>query len=220
MYANIAGIWSICFMGKYAGLSSSQYFVILPKPLTTLKLSLDETYSTVSSRYRTVKASWPAATGASGYYVAYRSDTDSQWSYTRVSSNFWRKTVTAGKKYYVKIKPYVIIDGTTRHYSTAYSPTKYTYTLKAPGVALSKYATRSVKVALGNVYSESAYQIYRASSYGGTYYRKKTVAANSSYWIDTTTYKGKTYFYKVRVYKWVNGIRVYGPFSSVRSISR
>lgn len=206
--------------GAYAGLTVTKYFVILPKSLTSMELALDETYPTVSDRYRTVKASWPAAFGASGYSVAYRSDADSQWSYALVSGNYWKKTLDAGKKYYVKVRPYVTLADSTKHYSTAYSPTEYTRTLKAPGLALAKYGVRSVKVTLGNVYSESAYQIYRASSSGGTYYYKKTVAANTAYWIDSSTETGKTYYYKVRVYKWVNGIKVYGPFSSVRNIAR
>lgn len=207
-------------IGSYAGLTASTTFVIVPKSLTSLTLQLNEKYSVVGYRYRTMMASWPAATGASGYYLAYRASTSSTWSTVLVTGTSWTKTLSAGTKYYVKVKPYVITDGTKRNYSTSYSPEKYQYTLKAPGISLAKYATRSVKVTLGSVINESGYDVRRASSLNGTYYHKAYVKANTAYWIDTTTYTGKTYYYKVRAYKVVNGVTIYGPYSTIKYIRR
>jgi M6 family metalloprotease-like protein len=207
-------------IGAYAGLTGQATFVIVPKPLSSLTLRLNEKYSDSRLRYRTIKASWPAAVGASGYYVAYRASTSTTWSSALVTGTSWTKTLSAGTMYYVRVKPYVVTDGTKRNYSSAYSPQKYQYTLKAPGISLARYGTRSVKVYLGSVIGESGYDVRRATSLNGTYYHKAYVKANTSYWIDSTTYVGKTYYYKIRAYKVVNGVTIYGPYSTVKSIRR
>ena len=207
-------------LGDYGGLSKTIYFAIVPKSLTSIKVQLNSTYSPSTYRYRTIKATWTGVKGATGYLVAYKSSSASTWTKTRVAGTSWSKVLSNGSKYYVKVKPYVTIDGTTRYYSVSYSPTKYVYTLKAPALSLAKYGTRSIKVSLGNVYSESGYQIYRKTSSGGKYYYKKTVTANTKYWIDTTTSRGKVYYYKIRAFKEVNGVKIYGPFSSAKNLRR
>jgi M6 family metalloprotease-like protein len=207
-------------IGNHTGMTGLTNFVIVPKSLTTLTLQLNEKYSVTGYRYRTIKASWPAVTGASGYYLAYRAAASSTWSTVLVTGTSWTKTLSAGTQYYVKVKPYVITDGTKRNYSTYYSPEKYQYTLKAPGISLAKYGTRSIKVTLGSVIGENGYDVRRASSLNGTYYHRAYVKANSAYWIDSSTYVGKTYYYKVRAYKVVNGVTIYGPYSTIKYIRR
>lgn len=207
-------------LGDHAGLTTSVSFVIVPKPLTSLTVQLNEKYSVVGNRYRTIKATWPAVTGASGYHVAYRASTSGAWSADVVAGTSWTRTLNAGTLYYVRVIPYVVTDGTKRNYSTSYSPQQYVYTLKAPAIALAKYGTRSVKVSLGSVLGETGYDVLRATSLYGTYYHKAYVKADSTYWIDTTTYVGRTYYYKVRTYKVVNGVVIFGPTSTVKYIRR
>lgn len=207
-------------IGAHAGVSGTQTFIIVPKSNAALTLQLNEKYATAGYRYRTIKATWPAAVGATGYYVVYRASTSSAWSAALVTGTSWSKTVSAGTLYYVKVRPYVVTDGTNKNFSTAYSDQKYVYTLKAPGISLAKYGSRSIRVALGSVNGESGYDIYRASTAGGTYRHKVYVAANTVAWIDRTSYVGRTYYYKVRTYKVVNGVVIYGPFSSIKHIHR
>jgi M6 family metalloprotease-like protein len=207
-------------IGKYAGVSGPTNFIIVPKTPTSLTLQLNEKYSVAGARYRTIKATWPSVSGATGYLVAYRASTSSTWSGSLVTGTSWSKTGTAGTLYYVKVKPYVVTDGTKRNYSAVYTMQKAVYTLKAPSITLAKYATRSIRVTLGTVYGESGYDILRASTFGGTYSHRAYVAANTAYWNDTTTYTGKTYYYKVRTYKNVNGVVVFSPFSAIKYIHR
>ena len=62
----------------------------------------------------------------------------------------------------------------------------------------------------------TGYEVYRATSKKGTYKKIKTTK--------TTSYKqgkltrGKTYYYKVRAYKIVNGKKKYGRFSSIKAM--
>ncbi|MBQ8198020.1 MAG: Ig-like domain-containing protein [Lachnospiraceae bacterium] len=65
----------------------------------------------------------------------------------------------------------------------------------------------------------SGYQIYRATSPDGTYKKVKTVKGRSSVTATLNAWKGsKAYYYKVRAYKTISGKKVYGPFSSVKTL--
>ncbi|MCI6855577.1 MAG: hypothetical protein MR908_09815 [Firmicutes bacterium] len=62
------------------------------------------------------------------------------------------------------------------------------------------------------------YQIYRATSKSGTYKKISTVTdPTKSTYINGSRTCGKTYYYKVRAYKKINGKTVYSKFSSVMS---
>jgi len=87
-------------------------------------------------------------------------------------------------------------------------------------MSLAKYGTHSVKIYLGAISGESGYDIHRATSLNGTYSHKMNVGADATYWIDKTTYVGKTYYYKIRAYKVVNGVTIYGPYSTIKYIRR
>ncbi len=68
------------------------------------------------------------------------------------------------------------------------------------------------------------YEVYiarwRYSEVGGRYgeyeLEKDTQSANAAEYLDKYLYKNTTYFYKVRAYYKVNGVKVYGPFSEVK----
>lgn len=67
--------------------------------------------------------------------------------------------------------------------------------------------------------SVSGYEIFRSTKKSSGYKKVKTISKNSTVkFKDTTLKKGKTYYYKVRSYKTVNGNKVYGAYSSVKSV--
>ena len=89
------------------------------------------------------------------------------------------------------------------------SPSKVT--LKAQTTAYNKQKLIWTKAA-----GAAGYEVYRAASASGTYQKIKTLSASTtSLSLSVTT--GRTYYYKVRAYKNVNGGKVYGAFSAVRS---
>ncbi|MCR5769345.1 MAG: fibronectin type III domain-containing protein, partial [Lachnospiraceae bacterium] len=95
----------------------------------------------------------------------------------------------------VKIKK-VKIDVKNEQVTITWDPVK-----KAEGyeVYIAKWRYREV----GNKYGE--YEL-----------EKDITSANATEYLDKYLYKGTTYFYKVRAYYKVNGVKVYGPFSEVK----
>ena len=106
--------------------------------------------------------------------------------------------------------------------ATAATTTKWTSSkLKAAKVSLKSVASYSydkIKLTWEPLSGVDGYQIYRATSKSGTYSKVTSVTgASKSSYINEGRTCGKTYYYKVRAYKRINGKTVYSKFSSVMS---
>ncbi len=216
---------------QYAG---SIYYAVLPCKVINGKQHTGAISSTVSNYtvadkpanitpklygYRQIKVTWDKAEGATGYKVEYKKSGSSKWSFLEFSADTSAKIskATSGKKYYFKITPYT----TSKLYkSKRLSPnyaTASVYTLKklsAPKV--SKASSKSVYVKWTNISGESGYQIACSTNKSKGFKIIKTV--NKSYSkCKVSAPKNKTYYYKVRAYKVVDGKKIYAPWSSVKA---
>ncbi len=83
------------------------------------------------------------------------------------------------------------------------------------GLKAKKKSTNYITLSWKKDSASSGYEIYRASSFNGTYKMIKTINTNA-----TTTFKntglngGQCYYYKIRSYKKVNSKKVYSGFTS------
>ena len=67
--------------------------------------------------------------------------------------------------------------------------------------------------------SVGGYEIVMSSSKTGTYSRVKSITPNTRYSYTKASLKsGKTYYFKVRSYKVVNGVKYYGDYSEAKSV--
>lgn len=82
--------------------------------------------------------------------------------------------------------------------------------LKADSVSYNRQ-----KLVWGKAPGAVGYEMYRSTSPNGTYSRIKTSAGTS---LTVSVVTGRTYYYKVRAFKNVNGGKVYGDFSPVRKV--
>ena len=111
---------------------------------------------------------------------------------------------------------------TTTAATTAAATTKWTSSkLKAAKVSLlsvKSYSYDKIKLTWEPLSGVDGYQIYRATSKSGTYSKVTSVTgASKSSYINEGRTCGKTYYYKLRAYKRINGKTVYSKFSSVMS---
>lgn len=117
-----------------------------------------------------------------------------------------------GKTYTYKVKAYKLADG-----KKVYSPVSdMAYTapkLAVPSFKL-KAGTRTITVTWSKVNGADGYKIYRATSKNGTYKVIRTASSK-----DTRSYtsrgltKNKTYYYKMKAYRVVDGKRVYSNYT-------
>ncbi len=175
-----------------------------------------------SNSYNSIKLTWNKTVNGANGYAVYRS-TSKDGKYTL------RKTITSkntieftdtgldtNTTYYYKVRAYRMIADKKEYGSYSeivcakpvLSKTKITVSSK------SKKATIKWNKVLG----ASGYKVYSATSSDGTYSLKKTITSiNTLSYTNTNLVSGKTYYYKVRAYRNVNGKVVYGPYSAVKS---
>lgn len=164
-----------------------------------------------------VKLSWKKSTGANQYRIYYKKSSDKSYTYlTKTTKNTYSKAnLTDGAKYTFKVVPCYTVDGEVVAQGT--SKTVSIYTLKklnAPKI--SKVSSSQVKVTWNNISGESGYQISRSASKTKTE-NVVTVTTTKGTSKNISVTKGKTYYYKVRAYKTVDGKKIYSPWSAVTS---
>ena len=173
-----------------------------------------------SASYNSIKVSWTKVSGASGYEI-YRT-TGIAGPYTKVGTMTSGSTVsytntglTSGKVYYYIVRAYRTVSSTKAY--GAYSAVVKDKPLpgKVGSVKAASAGSTSIKVSWGTVSGASGYEVYRATASGGTYAKAYTATSGStSSYTNTGLTAGKAYYYKVRAYRTVSGVKVYGNFSS------
>ncbi len=184
---------------------------------TTKNLSASKTVKASLYGYDDVKVSWSKVSGATAYKVYYKISTAKSYTYkgTTKSTSMKIANLADGKKYTFKVVPCTYVNGS--YFADSSYKTAYTYTLKkmaTPKVA--KYNNGKVKVSFTNIAGESGYQISKSTTKTGTSI-VSTYATTSGKSKVVSATKGKTYYYKIRAYKVVNGKKIYGPWSSVKT---
>lgn len=171
----------------------------------------------ISARATTsLTVSWNYVGGATGYEV-YRATT-SNGTYSKLGevTETSRKCpgLTSGKKYYFKVRAFVTVNG-TKHYGKYSSVISGVTLLSTPTVKIASSTSTSVTLSWNAVSGATGYEAYRATSANGTYSKMGDVFTTSRKCPGLTT--GKTYYFKVRAFVEIDGVRYYGNYSTVVS---
>lgn len=231
MYVQGTGRYDTLCAGTGLQLAAGTYYVKVsdwvgcsdtPYKLTVSKVNVKAPtgVSAKSAAYNKVKLTWKAVSGADQYLI-YRSSSKNG-AYQKIAAVTGDKTsytsggLTSGKTYYYKLKAVGMkSEQVTSDYSKKVSakpvPEKATVTLKA--------GKKQAAVSWKKVAGASGYEVFYCTKKDGSYKKVKTVTKGGMVKYTHKKLKsGRTYYYKVRAYRTVNGKKVYGSYSSVKSV--
>ncbi len=220
--------------GSYAYVGSKKYLVsgwqkskgveYYYSPTTYLRCGSPTTIKELSTYSSSkVQIKWEKSEKGSGYYIYRATSKDGKYSKIKTitsvgTTSYKDKKAKPGKTYFYKIVPYYSvkvgskttkIEGEASEISSIF--TKDVSSLKAK--AGKKKATLTWKKCSG----ADGYEIYMATSKNGKYKKVKTVkSVSTTKYTKSSLKKGKTYYFKVRSYKTVNGEKVYSEYSDVK----
>ena len=167
---------------------------------------------TTTGKTGSVKISWSGVSGATKYQV-YRA-TSKKGKYKKIkktkSKSYTDKSVSAGKRYYYKVRAYRKVKK-KKYYSSFTSPVEGMKLLGNVGnlkVSISS-KTGVVTASWTGKIGASGYQLQRKLG-NGSYTTVATTKASS---VKNTLTKSGTYTYRVRAYSVVNGKKQYGPYT-------
>ena len=206
---------TVNFIGKYQG-SKTLYFNILPKAATKVKANL----RTVTGGYDDVKVTWKKSTGATGYNVYYKKASAKKYTFLKAvtGTSVIKKDLKDGVKYQLKVVPY-FKSGGKKYLSTKSSVVSVTTLKKVTNVKVKKSGSK-VKVSWKNINGETGYQISKMTKKKATQKKPLTYKTTKGTYKKLSAVKGKTYYYKVRAYKTVDGKKVFGPWSTAKEFKR
>ncbi len=172
-----------------------------------------------ASGYNTVKVTFSPVAGATAYEI-YRSISKNgtyRLIKTTTSTTFYNTNLTTGFTYFYKVKA-------IRKQSTLTSKSEFSEKVwKSPKLG-TVYNLKTVSNVYGkaelswtSVNGASGYMVYRCSKADGTYTKAGQIKTNS--FTELNRPSGKSYYYKVRAYRYVNGKIRYGAWSTPKKIT-
>ena len=197
---------TVIFKGNYTG-NKPLIFTILPGKTSSLTFTQTES---------SIKATWKAVSGASGYKVTLYSAKNKaiKTIYTTKTTASFSK-LSKGTTYKVRVTAYKTV-GKDKLYASTY--TQLTTATKPGTPTLSATAgTKKATLKWNKQTGATGYVVYMATSKNGKYTKIATLKGNTKVsYTKTGLTKGKTYYFKVAAYETVGGKNIYGSFSSVK----
>ncbi|MBR1653873.1 MAG: fibronectin type III domain-containing protein [Clostridia bacterium] len=162
-----------------------------------------------------IKYQWNAVSGVTGYKIYVYNYKTAKWEYygkttktAMIINNLTPATINK-----IKVRAYVNIDGV--QYFGPYSAAVRSATrAKLSKITSTATSSKSASIKWKNLGSVTGYKIYMSTSENGPYTKVATVKSSIIKYTKTGLTSGKTYYFKVRAYKTVDGVQIFGPYSS------
>lgn len=198
--------------GNYTG-TKTTIFNIIPSQVKSFK--------TKSQKEKEITLQWTKNGGnVTGYKLYQYNSKTKKWYYVGKTSNtnYTIKKLTAGTNHKFKIRAYTTIDN--KQYFGDYSSVLKTAT-KPSATKLKTLTTKNKKITVkwSKVSGTNGYEIYMSTNKNKGYSKIKNITKSSILSYTTGKLKkNKTYYFKIRAYKTVDGKKIYSSYSNIKQI--
>lgn len=181
-------------------------------PTVEILTTLETPTITVTNSGNTNIIKWNKIPGATGYKIrCLYEEIDIKDGNT---TSYTHKNLEYGKTYYYNVKAYNS-DNNSVESNDIEITIKPKLTLATTKAKANPNTYNSNKITWNKVSKADGYEVLKATSKTGTYSKVKTTSSLS--YINTSLTTGKTYYYKVRAYRVVNGKKIYSSYSNTVS---
>jgi hypothetical protein len=173
-------------------------------------------------KYNQQKVTWTKVTGATAYKV-YKSTNNKTYKLVKTvkassSRSYTSKGLDAGITYYYKVRA-VQTSGKTTYWGIKSSAVKLKTVLYKGEITYAKNTAKgTATIKWTGVNGAHGYKIYRSTTGKSGSFKQIKNAQYVTQYKDKNLKKGKTYYYKVKPYRKVNGKMVYGTISPAAKI--
>lgn len=186
----------------------------------TFNIRPDKAIPTVKNvKYNEQKVTWNKVAGATEYKI-YKSTNNKNFKLVKTvkassSRTYTSKGLDAGITYYYKVRA-VVTSGKTIYWGLKSDAVKLkTVLYKGKITSAKNIAKRTVVLKWTGVNGAHGYKIYRSETGKGDSFKLIVTTKKVTKYKNTNLKKGKTYYYKIKPYRKVNGKNVYGTTSAV-----
>ncbi len=205
------GIVTVTGKGKYAGLKIQSFNIIIPQVTGLTRTGNKKTQITLT---------WNAIPGVGGYRIYKYNETTGKYAYLKqlvgsLTNTYTDTGLTAGNRYRYRVRAYVNVNNANQYgkYSVKY---KTSTRLKKAKLTV-KAGTKKVALSWKTIYGASGYRIYMSTD-GSSFTKIKDVkSGKKTSYTKTGLTKNKTYYFKIRAYKTVDGVKTYGSYSKIKN---
>ncbi len=194
-------------IGNYTGSCILKYNIVSPAMVGTKASSVSET---------AIKLTWLKNGKATGYEI-YSVDNSTKYGET-TGTSFTVENLKSSTTYEFHVRSYVTVEGKTS-YGQMVTVQAHTKVSSTNGLTGASSAKKTAVLNWDRSTTVGGYEIYRSNTVDGTYRKIATVPNGKGTYTDTGVASGRTYYYKVRAYKPIDGSYVYGDFSKTITIT-
>lgn len=199
------GAHSLVLTDEAGNATTKNFVVTLPRVLGLVSSTLS---------YKSVELLWNSVDYANGYEV-YRNYINTGAYELIIDTNgleFVDVNLLNDQVYDYKVRAYVLVNGTKYFGEYSEVSSSRTSLLTPQNTQASSVSTTSISLTWDNVLDADSYEVYSSTSEFGTY--NLIGSSSSTSLLNTRLSGGTTYFYKVRATSTVNGVKIYGEFTS------
>lgn len=206
------GIVTITGIGKYAGVKIQSFNIAIPQVLNLTK---------TGSSYTQIVLKWNAINGVTGYRIYRYNSTTKKYAYLKqvngsAVNTYTDAGLTVGTEYRYKVRAFVTFNNVKNYgkysekFKTATKLKKVTLTVKA--------GTKKASLSWKKITGSSGYRIYMRTASGKFSKIKEITKAGTLKYTKSGLTKRKTYYFKIRAFKTVNGKKVFGTYSTIKTV--